>query len=69
MFYQSAADSELLRVAGPGDVALSNDKQADKNSRRHRLSVSEAPLEEGWRRRDDKQKQLQSSTSSPEVLF
>lgn len=52
MFYQSAADSELLRVAGPGGVALSKDKQADKNSRRHSLSVSEAPgggvKKKGW---------------------
>lgn len=65
MFYQSAADSELLRVAGPGDVALSKDKQADKNSRRHSLSVSEAP----WRRGKEERMINRSSCRAPPHLL
>lgn len=65
MFYQSAADSELLRVAGPGDVALSKDKQADKNSHSHSLSVSEAP----WRRgKEERMINRRSCRASPHLL-
>lgn len=64
MFYQSAADSELLRVAGPGDVALSKDKQADKNSHSHSLSVSEAP----WRRgKEERMINRRSCRASPHL--
>lgn len=65
MFYQSAADSELPRVAEPGDVALSKDKQADKKSRRHSLSASEAP----WRRAKEERMINRSSCRAPPHLL
>lgn len=65
MFYQSAADSELLCVAGPGDVALSKDKQADKNSHRHSFSLSEAP----WRRgKEQRMTNRNSCRTTPHLL-
>lgn len=55
MFYQSAVDRELFCVAGPGDMALSEDKQADKEKKQPETRPFSVwrPLEEGKRRKDE----------------